>query len=254
MNVTKSAIVVATAALAAGSLSALPSAGALPPAPLAPAVCQQWKLEGNTLSMTTSDGSRVTINWDPGSQKPTRGDMTSGGAEWGTNYISGNLAGDTVAFTAGWINVYAQDVHQIYTDDFKAKIKPDGHASGTRLDSANNTTSWTSDQVFTCAKRAEEPKPEPKPQVDSPQPDQPQADPPAPAASSVTVLKESNVFTAPDGGGNRVGGQSYFLRPGRTLTIAEPCRNDWCLLNIPDAEVPNNKGWVYAGEGFLQLP
>lgn len=73
-------------------------------------------------------------------------------------------------------------------------------------------------------------------------------------ANNVTVLKESDVYDGPDGTGNRLGPPSYFLASGRTLPLAEPCRNEWCLLNIPDAEVPGGKGWVYAGDGFLKVP
>lgn len=172
MQAIKSAVVIAAAAaFALGGLAALPSAGAAP-------ACQAWKLDGDTLSMTTSDGSKATFHWDPGSQRPVSGTMISGGSYWFDDFISGKIEGETVSFTAAWVekNVTFDGTpipSKIYTDFFKATINPDGRAAGTRLDSANNSTSWTSDQLFTCAKRAEEPKPQGPQSQQDPQPQTP---------------------------------------------------------------------------------
>lgn len=65
------------------------------------------------------------------------------------------------------------------------------------------------------------------------------------------VEKASDVYDAPDGKGNKilVNGQPFFLQPGRYLKRVEPCRQNWCHLQI--SEVPGGTGWVYQGEGFL---
>jgi hypothetical protein len=156
------AATVATALFAGAmaGVAAPPTAGAAP-------ACQEWKLQENVLSMTTSDGSRATFDWDPGSQQPTHGQMTSGRTLWRDSYIAGKLEGTTVAFTVAWkeqAGGFGGDgpgFNGVYTDDFRGTINPDGLVAGTRRDSANNSTSWVSDQRFTCTKPAEDPKPVP---------------------------------------------------------------------------------------------
>jgi hypothetical protein len=167
-----SAMVVASFVGVAGLIDAATSAQAQPgtPFPLAPA-CQEWRLEGGVLTMTTSDGSRVKVDWDPGSQRPTSGWMTSGGTTWGDAFITGHVEGTTVSFTVAWreqggsfdSDEPAGLFGATYTDDFTGKIAPDGQVTGTRLDNARNSTTWLADQRFTCAKQAAEPNPAPKP-------------------------------------------------------------------------------------------
>lgn len=66
-----------------------------------------------------------------------------------------------------------------------------------------------------------------------------------------TVLNASDVYDAPDGNGNkiRVNGKPFFLEPGRKLKRVEPCRQNWCHLQI--SEVSGGTGWAYQGEGYL---
>lgn len=81
------------------------------------------------------------------------------------------------------------------------------------------------------------------------------------AAGKVTVKEQSNVYDAV--GGNRIGGDTFFLDVGKQYTTVQPCADKWCLLNIPElpgaghGTLPPKQGFVYAGgDGdtvFLQI-
>lgn len=149
MKVFNYAVIVAGIALTVGGIVSTPGVEA------APGDCGLWRLDGGVLSFTTSDGSRVTINWNSDSQQPTSGQMSSAGATWTDTYIVGKVEGTTVSFTVAW-KEQAGDFSgnrlpsNVYSDDFRGTINPDGQATGTRRDSAGTSTAWTSDQRFTC--------------------------------------------------------------------------------------------------------
>lgn len=147
---------------------------------------------------------------------------------------TGSIAGNTIDFIVDWNDNQGQ-AH------YTGTIGPDGIAKGTATGNVVpinlwNPGTWTSTAPLNCSDVQTGPA-------------QPQG--------SVTVKQASDVYDAPDGKGHRIGPQSYNLAPGRTLTLVQPCANDWCLLNIPDPQVKGGQGWVYAGiesgQNFLQI-
>jgi hypothetical protein len=77
-------------------------------------------------------------------------------------------------------------------------------------------------------------------------------------AGTVTVLKDSDVYDAPEGAGNRLE-EPFFLDNDRVLATVQPCADNWCLLAIPDlpggahGNLPAGQAWVYSGEDFLKV-
>jgi hypothetical protein len=150
---------------------------------------------------------------------------------------TGSIAGNTVDFVIDWNDNKGQ-AH------YSGTIGPDGIAKGTATGNVVpinlwNPGDWTSTGPLSCTG------------VDT-GPAQPTQ-----GAGTVTVKKASDVYDGPDGNGKRIGPASYHLAPGRTLTLVQPCADDWCLLTIPDAQVKGGQGWVYAGiqngQNFLQI-
>jgi hypothetical protein len=225
---------------AMGGLAAPPTAGGAPG-------CQEWKLQENVLSMTMSDGSRATFEWDPGSQQPISGDLMSGGTFWSDSYISGKAEGGTVAFTVAWKEEAGDfdgnpSTSNIYTDGFKGKVNPDGQVTGTRLDSKNNSTTWLADQRFTCTKQAEDSKPPLVP--DNPVRDQKtpkEADVPQnPAEQTSTITGDVELYDVPGGEGTYLGD----VTGGRKVKVLKRQDDNW--VQISGTGVPNHDtGWVW---------
>jgi hypothetical protein len=246
LTTSKTITVAATAATVAGMLT-IPIPAAAEPA------CLDWRLGKSgdeALFLNLDNGVRIGVPWLGGTNKvrinpPNASLLTSpDGGRWQGEIEpgGGTYQNNTIRFRINWTQGVGAE-HPMSA--FTGTIDPNGIASGTTVNEKNVTNGWTAEPAFFCSARAAEPAP-----VDN----KPADNNPTPAANTATVLKMSDVFDGPDGNGNRLGPESYHLAPGRKLTIAEPCRDNWCLLNIPDAEVPGGKGWVYSGEGFLQLP
>ncbi|RDH77014.1 hypothetical protein DVS77_19570 [Mycolicibacterium moriokaense] len=243
MRTTPKALAVATSAAGVAAMLTVPwSAGADP-------ACLDWRFAQDALFLNLDNGVRIGVPWLGGTNKvrtnPANASLLTSpdGGRWQGEIEpgGGTYQGDTIKFRINWTQGVG-DQHPMSA--FNGKIDANGVASGTTVNEKNVTNGWTAEGNFTCSARAAEPAPQPPPQP---------ADQ-TPAANTVTVLKRSDVYDGPDGTGNRLGPETYSLAPGRKLTIAEPCRDNWCLLNIPDPEVPGGKGWVYSGEDYLQLP
>lgn len=245
MSITPKIIASTAAAAGAAALLTVPT-----PSSAAPA-CLDWRFGQSgdaALFLNLDNGVRIGVPWLGGTNKvrtnpPNASLLTSpDGGRWQGEIEpgGGTYQNDTIKFRINWTQgVGAEHPASAFT----GRIDPNGVASGTVVNEKNVTNGWTAEGNFVCSARAAEPVP-----VDNKPADE------TPAANTATVLKMSDVYDGPDGNGNRLGPESYHLAPGRKLTIAEPCRDNWCLLNIPDPEVPGGKGWVYSGEGFLQLP
>jgi len=250
-NFTHGAVRPSAAATAAAALFAAVMTGLvdLPTAGAAPG-CQEWKLQENVLSMTTSDGSRATFDWDPGTQQPTNGQMTSGGRLWGDNYISGKAQGTTVAFTVAWTEESGDfggdgpaGGGNIYTDMFTGTIQPDGQVTGTRLDSANKSSTWLADQRFTCTKQAEDAAAQPvpdKPIRGAGTPKKADAQDPVATEETATITDDVQLFDVPGGGGVYLGDVTG-RRKVKVLT-----RQDDNWVQISGTGVPgHDTGWVW---------
>ena len=239
MKVISYAVVIAAATLAAGGLAAPPIAGAAP--------CQVWKLQDNVLSMTTSDGSRATFDWDPGSQQVTDGSMTSGGAQWSTNYAVGKAQGTGIGINVAWSQQEGAfgdgplTTGKIYNDIFQGTIQPDGQVTGTRLDSANNSTTWLADQRFTCADQAAAPEPVPdKPIRGVGTPKDPNAQKPAATEATSTITADVELYDVPGGGGTYLGD----VAGGRKVKVLTRQDDNW--VQISGTGVANHDtGWVW---------
>jgi hypothetical protein len=254
MSITKIVAIVASAIGAAGMLTIPWSASAEP-------ACLDWRFAEDALFLNLDNGVLIGVPWLGGTNKvrTTKGavrlDSPDGGFWQGDiGPGGGTRQGSKIDFRVDWtINVGNEHPVSVFT----GQIDPNGVASGTVVNEKNVTNGWTAQGKFTCSAREAAPLPAAeKPirctggEVIPAGQTCPKKE--APPAQSVTVKKPSDVYDAP--GGNRLGPETYFLTVDRVLTIAEPCRDNWCLLNIPDPEVPGGKGWVYSGEGFLELP
>lgn len=224
----------AVAVIAGGLFSAaVPAAQAHPVFALAPP-CEAYKFVG-------------VQDWIAGSFTfviPTQGDRAVGDADavgkdngqdnpslFSHGHSSGGVTGKDIDVT-----IYFDDgVFNGKTARFTGQVHDDGSASGDLIDlTTNKTEPWASQfsDRIDCEKRAQQTSP------------------------MVTVLAKSDVFDAPSG--NRIGPDSYYLKVGRQLQLVQPCKDDWCLLAIPDPEVPTGQGWVFAGrttgQDFLDIP
>jgi hypothetical protein len=213
----KSQLFVAAAAIGTGGLLAAPAAHA-----------DSCKVTGNNLSLhqTNQGGYNVHVNANGSALGPRAVAVTSGGEHGTYGNASGGIAGDTVDF------IITFDDNQ-GTAKFSGKVGADGIAHGTSTGPSIpinlwNPGPWDSTDPLNCG-------------------------PAAGQKATATVKKQSDVYDAPDGVGNRLGAADYFLVPGRQLELVEPCRSNWCHLVIPDAQVPGGQGWVYQGEGYLEV-
>jgi hypothetical protein len=131
---------------------------------------------------------------------------------------SGGISGRTIDFTINWdaggTTHYTGDVAEsgwVY------------HGTATHLPDGSPMT-WRSSDKLACTS--------------------------APLGTAV-VKQAVDIYDAPDGVGNKIGGDDFFLTPGRELRLVEPCRDNWCHLVIP--EVPGGGwGWVYQ-DPFLDV-
>jgi hypothetical protein len=234
--------IAAPAVAAVGLLAGIsPPAQALPPLPLAPA-CAKFEFYQGRLDMWLDNGMLVTVQGYgtnvgntaqyniPNKTAPTYGTPSGG--------IIG--AGDVIGINVNWNQGPGAGTSSSYT----GQIDPNGVANGTQTDQ-NGQVHWqTRGNTFKCVPAAAEPAPPPADQ-------NPPNQPPATNKATVTVLQPADVYDAPDGKGNRIGDESFFLRPeDGAYQLVEPCRNNWCHLVIPAA--PGGQGWVYE-TGFLKL-
>ena len=222
----------ATAGLLTGN--AVAQARPIQPLPLAPA-CTQFIFSGPVEIRS----AQATILTFIGSGSSVSGAAKISGA--GIGPVDGNVKGG-ITGTDIHLTLTSSDPGLLPNAEYSGQVAPDGSATGKVKFIGHDDlgdVDWNTTAKFFCAQNAQNGG-DNAGQVGA-------------AQQTATVLKDSDVYDAPDGKGNRLGPQSYFLRAGRTLTAAESCRDNWCLLNIPDPEVPGGKGWVYAGDGFLDV-
>ena len=208
--------------------------------PAAHAACEDWTLGPTVWEIVLDNGAQIeTYGWSGKSMTKTPGGKPAfaewfppGGGGKTEGPSTGSINGRAITFTANWTS----GQNPGGPDTFNGTIDDNGVASG-----IFNGMGWHSTDKVKCA---------PAPAA-NPGP----VGPVTPAKATVTVQQNSDVYDAE--GGNRLGPDSYFLKPGRTLELVAPCANDWCNLVIPDPEVPGGKGFVYAGidsgQNFLKL-
>lgn len=218
-----------------------------PALPVAHAACQDWVLGPANLILHQDNGIEVDVYGWTGkaitnlpSGAPAYAQYWSNGTKT-KGSVTGNINGNVVEINANWSEGPGAGLSNYYS----ATIADDGTVFGTTTNSQNVRNGFTSETKAKCnTAPANNPKPaDPKPAET------------APAKATVTVLQNSDVYDAK--GGNRVGPDTYFLTAGRTLTVVEPCADNWCHLVIPDPQVPGGQGWVYSGidsgENFLKV-
>jgi hypothetical protein len=215
---------VGTACLLTGN--ALAQAHPVSPLPLAPA-CTQFIFSG-PVEIRSAQQTDLTFSAN-GATADGPAKISGAGIPAVDGTVKGSITGDDIALT-----LTSSDPGLLPNAQYSGQVEADGSAAGTVKFVGHEDlgdVDWNTTAKFFCAKGAQN----------------------GTTQQTATVRKDSDVYDAPDGKGNRLGPQSYFLPVGRALTAAEPCRDNWCLLNIPDPEVPGGKGWVYAGEGFLDV-
>jgi hypothetical protein len=209
--------------------------------PVAHAACEDWILGPTVWEIALDNGALIeTYGWSGKSMTKTPGGKPAfaewfppGGGPKTEGPSTGSINGRAITFTPNWTS----GAHPGGPDTFNGTIDDNGVASG-----VFNGMGWHSTDKVKCA-----PAPAANPGGNAPV---------TPAKATVTIQQNSDVYTAADGA-TRVGPESYFLHPGRTLELVAPCVDDWCNLVIPDPEVPGGKGFVYAGiesgQNFLKL-
>lgn len=209
----------------------------LPVLPVAQAACDDWVLGPTVWEIVLDNGAQIeTYGWSGKSMTKTAFAQwfPPGGGGKTEGPSTGSINGRAITFTANWTS----GLNPGGPDTFNGTIDDNGVASG-----IFNGMGWHSTDKLKCA---------PAPAA-NPAP----AAPATPAKATVTVQQNSDVYDAAGGGGNRLGPETYFLKPGRTLDLIAPCSDDWCNLVIKDPEVPAGNGWVYAGinsgQNFLKL-
>ena len=236
-NVTRSSIAITAAAVTAAGVIATPiPAAAKPMLPLAP-VCEAFKLGdvgGGLLEVHQDNGTVMQVPVTGSQVGPGRAMHAIPGRTAGTfGNAYGGLNGRDINFTVNW----DQGPGAGSTNTYTGRIADDGISTGITKNNTGAQNSWRSSLRHGCvdapAKPAENKPPE-------------QVPPPKP---TVTVLQPADVYDAPDGNGNRIGDEDYFLNVNEKYELVEPCRDNWCHLVIPSA--PGGQGWVYQ-DGYLQ--
>ncbi len=228
----KAQTLAAAAALGAGGLLVAPAAHA--------ADCA---VDGDYLHIT-SGGRSISVeahdsSLGPGVVMIVPGDQGLYGK------VIGKITGKTVDFTVNWDEstpgFNGTKVGPGLQNRFSGDVKDDGFAKG---DSTGSTIpmgwyapgEWHSTDMINCAQLGGGG---------------------TTVQKNVTVKRESDVYDAISG--NRIEAP-FFLTVDRELQPVQPCADNWCLLTIPDLPgdahggLPAKQGWVYAGEGFLQVP
>jgi len=213
---------VAATAVGVLGISLIPA----PTLPVAHAACDDWTLGPTTLAIKQDGGPDVDIYGWSGKQitalpsgKPAYGILwTDGGKTTGS--VAGNITGKTVTVNANWNDGPGKGT----TSTFVGDIGDDGIVRG---------AGFHSEFPAKCAAAQN-----------------PGAGPATPAKQTVTILQQSDVYDAANGGRIEA---PFFLDVGRTLDTVSPCTGDWCLLAIPDlpggghGNLPDNQGFVYSG-------
>jgi hypothetical protein len=230
--VSRSRLLAAATAISAVGLLVVPApAQALPMIPLAP-VCSF----NGTYVLNQSNGFRVEFPWNGTSPSGTAISYGNDQKPAGTGPVSGGISSaNEVAVIIDWAGPSQ--------GQYVGKLDSLGNVRGGSTQDIGvpgNTAAWDSVTPLNCVEAPAAPVVKP-------------ADPVTPAQQTATVKKASNVYDLPGGNGNRVGGENYFLAAGRQLKVVQPCADDWCYLEIPDAQVPGGKGWVYQAEGYLDV-
>jgi hypothetical protein len=216
------------------------------------AACSQFGFPNGANGFDTGWGASLPFTAAGKSVGPTATGWL-GGIK-GAGYFSGNVNGTGLSFTwkgdGGPPNFSGGD-----TVTFTGTVDNDGSAHGTAMNTTTNAiTTFTSQKRLACldapaaAAKQDPPKAADQPAVQ-------------PAVRSVTILQQSNVYDSK--GGNRIGGDGFFLEVGSTFDTAQPCADNWCLLKIPGlpggphGQLGAGYGWVYSGidtdENFVKV-
>jgi hypothetical protein len=207
----KSALVAAAmAASATGLFVAAGPAQALPPAPLAPAACQQWIFNG-TSGLKMSTGETVifessTSNVDePATWIHPEGPRDTGKV---TGHVDPN----------GQVNITWFD--ETHTIPFTGQVGPDGVASGTRP-GGDSPVPWHTVTPLFCGVKG---------------------DATAPQGNSREVTGDVEVYDVPGGVGTVIG--TLAGGDGQRVQLGSGCKDDhWCNVVWPAG--PGGTGWVW---------
>jgi len=224
-------------AAAAGFVAVHSPAHAEPryPLPLAPA-CTQFTFPGQ-VEIRSAQGTAVTF-FSTGSAINGAAKYSGAGLPAVDANVNASITGDAIALT-----VTSSDPGVLPNSQYTGKVDDNGFASGTVKFIGHDDlgdVDWNTSARFFCAPGAQNGQggaAEVKP-------------------GTVTVLKDSDVYDAPQG--NRLEAP-FFLDNDSVLTTVKPCADNWCLLQIPDlpggahGNLPANQGWVYAGEDFVKV-
>jgi hypothetical protein len=136
---------------------------------------------------------------------------------------NGKIVGDRLQLTVQWEGVGFRA--------FPGQINPDGSVTGVVQQVDKDVATYTSIPLtLKCVTTA--------------------APAPAAAATSATVVKDTDMYDKPDGLGQKIG----TLYVGEVHPLMEPCRDDWCRVGTIELGgfpgLPNGTAWVYS-KGFL---
>jgi hypothetical protein len=230
----KPALLAAAAGLVGGGLLAIAvPAHAIPPAPLAPAKCEQWVFPGFTKINLTKGSLTFVSNESTVNGVATTFELGDGKSSQET--MSGGITPDNHIDLL--MPVGADATYHVLGDvgaDGKVSNGRMGIPLGNELANAQPATI----PALKCAKQATNGTPE------------------GANSQMVTVLKDSDVYDTPEG--NRLEAP-FFLPKDHQYASVKPCADNWCLLNIPELPggahggLPAGQAWVYSGEGYLDV-
>jgi hypothetical protein len=210
-------IATATAMSALGLLTVPAPAQATPMVPQAPAACDSWHLNSNTLTIDLSGIGQLFIDWN-GTTGPSVADPNTKltGSVSNSGFARGHGGPDpTVDLTITWSRSSTGTPSHL-----TGKIDPQfGSANGT-YDSGQ----WNAHEHFTCVHYASQEPPAPPPPAPAPAPA-------PPAALTATVNADTDLYDKPsDQGGHKIG----MLTQGQVVKVASTCTaNAWCTLTSP---------------------
>ena len=157
--------------------------------------------------------------------------------------LEGHLNGNLFVIVAHWDGAGA--------GEYSGSIAPNGLIGGDTTDLSNTSSRarWSADYRYPakCKVAAAAPAPAPatgglpvkklgKRKIP--------ATPAQPGQQTATVIRDVEVYDAPNGTGNKIGG----LKAPNKVQLAAACQNNWC--HVLGAAVPKGNGWVYDGPDY----
>src|SRR5215813_7283010 len=145
---------VATTAIGAAAMMAIPFSASAEPA------CLDWRFAQDALFLNLDNHVHIGVPWLGGTNKVRTTEGASllespDGGRWQGNIDpgGGTYQNDTIKFRIEWTQGVG---NQHPVSAFTGHIDPNGVASGTMVNEANATNSWTAEGNFTCSARAAE--------------------------------------------------------------------------------------------------